>query len=194
MGNDLALLAEVEATGALTELGLVLPRDITPARYEAMGVLFGRADGMLKWAVGDWLFQGEAIWGEEVYQLQESLGLSVGQRLQYVRVSGDVPISRRRVELTWSHHRSVAPLPPEEQELWLQRAIDERWTKVELEAALKEARGEVEKPRRPYVVEQVCDAAEHIWDAAQEAGRKEPIPVWLDGPLQELADALGVVE
>jgi len=192
MSNDVALLAEAEGSGALHELGLTLPTDITQDRYEAMGVLLGRVHETMKWAVGDWLFQGEALWGEDVYQLQESLGLSVPQRLQYVRVSGDVPLQRRVKGLTWSHHRSVAPLEAKQQTEWLQKALANKWTKQELEAELKIARdGKDSSPAaRRYVVEAVCDAAEHIWDAAE---RSEDGTYLVPGEaMQELANALGI--
>ncbi|HET8814404.1 MAG TPA: hypothetical protein VFM51_05545 [Solirubrobacterales bacterium] len=52
--------------------------------------------------------------------------------------------SRRRDDLTWSHHVAVAALPEAEQEAWLDRAASEGFSvadlRTELRAALKEGR------------------------------------------------------
>jgi hypothetical protein len=173
--------------------GLTLLKDeVTAPKVEALFAFLGATHESLRWAIGDALFQGEAIFGDDVWQFQEILNISIEQRRQYLRVAGDVPAQRRRTELTWSHHRSVAPLDSGEQVEWLQRAVDERWTKAELEDAIKQAKGVKEPTRRSYVVEAVCDAAEHIWDAAERA---EDGSYLVPGEtMEELAAALGVME
>lgn len=188
-----ALIADIRALGGdPLPNGLVLPNDITPEQFEAMAFKIGMWHEAIKWWIGDLEFQGEAVFGEAVYQYLETLNISNESKRQYLRVAGDVPLQRRRTELSWSHHRAVAPLAPDDQIEWLQRAVESRWTKQELEAQIKEWRGIPEKPRRPYVMEQVCDAAQHIWDAVPS--EDEEIPDWLRPPLEELADALGVVD
>lgn len=162
------LLAQLESTGNLSPAGLILPPDITPERYEAIGTLLHQWGEGWKWAVGDWLIQGSGIFGEAFYQYSEVLNLSVRQRQQYMQVAERIPPGKRRrvPELRWSHHRAVCMLEPEEADTWLQRAIDERWTKTELEDAVKDR-----VPTPPplafqptgYVVERVLSAAEQVW-------------------------------
>lgn len=189
-----SIAATVREFGAHMEPnGLTLLKDeVTPEKLEGLFLFLGRSHELIRWAIGDAIFQGDAIFGEAVWQYQEILGLSTESKRQYERVAGAIQLRRRRSELTWSHHRAVYAMEPADQDAWLQRAVDERWTKAELEDAIKQARGVVEKPRRPYVMEQVCDAAEHVWDAVPlDEGE---IPDWLRPPLQELKDALGVEE
>lgn len=201
MGTDLVSLTDPKIVSIVDDIrrlggealpnGLILSPDITPEQFEAMAWTIGTWHEAIRWWIGDLEFHGEAKFGEDVYQYLETLGISPESKRQYLRVSGDVPLRRRRTELSWSHHREVAPLHDEwEQAVCLQYAVENRWTKQELAAAIREAKGvPLPPPPRPYVMEQVCDAAENIWDAAQAAG--EDIPDWLRPPLEELSDALG---
>lgn len=190
--KDDSVVADVRKHGAIMTInGLTLLTDeITPEKFEALLWYLVTLRESIYWSLGDGWFQAEALWGEEVYQYMEIMRISAESIRQYIRVAGDVPQRRRRIELSWSHHREVAPLHDEwEQVVCLQYAVENRWTKQELAAAIKEAKGIPEKPRRPYVMEQVCDAAQHIWDAVPLD--EDAIPDWLRPPLEELADALG---
>lgn len=190
------LLAELEKTGNLSIAGLILPPDITPERYEAIGVLLYQWGEARRWVVGDWLIQGHAIFGDAFYEYSEVLQMSVRSRQQYMRVAERIPPGKRRrvPELRWSHHRAVASLEPEDADRWLQRAIDERWTKAELEDALK---GVI--PTLPplafqatnYVVERVLSAAEQVY-ASRKASDNPDYFLVEARAMHDLADALGV--
>ena len=189
-------LAKLEATGNLTAAGLILPSDITPEQYEAIGGLLNQWGEGWKWAVGDWLIQGHGIFGDAFYQYSEALQLGVRSRQQYMRVAELIPPGpRRRVpELRWSHHRAVASLEPKEADEWLQRAIDNRWTKSELEEAVK---GLIPTPPpmafQPtgYIVERVLSAAEQVYASAKVSD--DPAYYLVETrSIHNLADALGV--
>lgn len=190
------LLAQLEATGNLTPAGLILPPDITPERYEAIGQLLAQWGEGWRWAVGDWLIQGHGIFGDEFYQYSEVLRLSVRQRQQLMQVAERIPPGpRRRVpELHWSHHRAVCMLEPPEADKWLQEAIDKDMTKQELEDAVK---GRV--PEAPplafqptgYVVERVLSAAEQLYASAKVSDDPNYYLVETR-TIHNLADALGV--
>lgn len=195
----LSLLSDLELAGSLTATGFNLPAEVSFDQYQAIGQLFGFAHEALKFAIGDWILQGEQIWGEEVYQAVESLGISVASRLQYTRVADRIPQERRVEGLTWSHHRAVLSLDPEEQDLWLKRAKESDWSKYELEehlrdqkpAATTEVTGHVRK-LPGYVVEAVADAAEKVWgesEALDDGAFKVP-----HDPMVSLARALGDTE
>lgn len=114
-----------------------MPIDTTEGEYEALGFALGEFHRALQFACGDYILDGEKIFGERAYQLQESLGLSEEQRRQYVRVSERIPIERRRKELSWAHHREVAALEPAEQDRWLALAVENSWNKAELVAVMR---------------------------------------------------------
>jgi hypothetical protein len=128
----------------------------------------------MKWAIGDWLLAGEMIFPDEAAQLSEALRLSPAQRLQYIRVAQDVPLDRRLQGLTWSHHRAVAPLAEKDQRYWLQQALDNQWSKQELEEQIRahKATGkqvDVKAHTRgaPQVMEEVVRAAEKVYEDAE---------------------------
>ncbi len=135
--SELAAFASLEHSGALTLVGLRLPVDTSTAEYEALGFALGGMHRAVQFAVGDYILDGERLFGQEAYQLQESLGISEEQRRQYVRVSERIPFERRRKELSWAHHREVAAMEPIEQDAWLEKAVLNQWNKNELVSHLR---------------------------------------------------------
>lgn len=139
----LSLAAELEQSGALTPVALTLPPDITFDTFEAVGRMLGKIDSATKWWVGDWLLTGEILFGEESYQAIEALtpNISEDTRMRYVNVAQRVPPERRRADLSWSHHKVVASLPPSEQTEYLGRAAEERWSARDLTEELRNRNG-----------------------------------------------------
>jgi hypothetical protein len=57
-----------------------------------------------------------------------------------VYVASRFEISRRRENLSWSHHEAIASLDPEEQERWLDHANQGRLSVADLRLELRAAR------------------------------------------------------
>lgn len=147
-GQGIALLAQLEAAGALSSVGLKLTDpNLDFSTFEAIGALLGEMRKRLQWAIGDFVLLGERLFGERSYQAFENLNISEEGLREYTRVAEKVPRSRRRKELPWSTHRAVASLDPPEQKMWLKTAVDQRLSHHELRAAL---RGD-EPPRQANV-------------------------------------------
>jgi hypothetical protein len=107
----------------LTAIGLQLTDpDLPYDRYTDLCWMLGRMHEAVRFAIGDAILLGEELYGEESHQAIESMNLSEDARQEYVRVAQRVPRSRRRKDLSWSHHRAIAALPPAEQKEWLKRA------------------------------------------------------------------------
>ena len=175
--SGLALLKTLEDTGALTSTELRLPTTISTGEYEALGALLGTMHKTVCWAIGDFILGGEALFGERAYQLCESLSISEESRSQYVRVALAISPERRRPELTWSHHRAVYSLPPSEADHWLALAVDNGWTKRELEGQMRRDLPQQSEPQ--VVVEHVIQAARDLflgsrWDQAADAYLSPP--------------------
>jgi len=135
---SLALLADLEAAGAISVIGLHLARpDLPYDQYEALCVLLGRMHEAVRFAIGDAIILGEKLYKEAAYQAIEGMGLSETARREYVRVAEQVPRSTRRKDLSWSHHRAVAALKPPAQKEWLARASSERLSHHALRDALR---------------------------------------------------------
>jgi hypothetical protein len=98
--------------------------------WETLGGRLGRLHSGIQWWLGDWFAFGEARFrdGEMYEQALEETGRSVGGLYNLKWVAEKVPPQVRRADLSWSHHREVAKLPPEDQAAWLARASEGRWS------------------------------------------------------------------
>lgn len=145
MSQELALL-----NGQLSSTGLRLhDPDIGYEQFEEVCAYLGEqyamvrsADMALKFAIGDAILAGEELFGERSYQAFEQFNLSHEVLKECARISSRIPHSRRRVSLTWSHHRAVAALPTlEDRQEWLRRASAESLSHHALREALKDREG-----------------------------------------------------
>ena len=92
-----------------------------------------------QFAIGDWIVAGfdryqhgkweavQQVWGEELKTLQD-----------YEYVSKRIKSTVRTVDLTWSHHRTVADLPDDKQRYWLEQASVNKWSVATLRQKLSE--------------------------------------------------------
>lgn len=159
-------LRDLEASGALTRTGLVLPNTITYERYEALGALLGEMHQVVQWACGDWLIAGEALFSEQESQASEIMNLSEESRKQYAWVAKKIPIEKRRRELSWGHHRAVASMKDErERDELLDQAVANRWTTRELEEHKRNPPvGELPEPPLEWRYRTLLKAAEKVWE------------------------------
>ena len=140
--RDQASLVNLPATQNggydLTAIGLKLTDpDLPFEEFSDLCWVLGRMHEAVRFAIGDAIRLGEELYGEEVHQALELLNLSEAGRLEYVRVATRVPRSRRRRDLSWSHHRAVASLDPVAQKTWLKRCSDEGMSHHQLRDALR---------------------------------------------------------
>lgn len=151
----LQLVADLEEAGAMDAVSLTLDtKEPMPFdKWMAFGRFLGNVNRSARWWIGDWLIFGEQAFGQEAAQAVEATtaerydeaervtGLAHDTLLNIVRVCSGIPRSRRRPELSFSTHEPVVTLEPEEQTHWLQRAIEEGWTRSELREEIRIARG-----------------------------------------------------
>ena len=145
-----SLALELSRNGALRSTGLFLSYpNLSYEQFEAIGFMLGRLHQSLRFAIGDWLLLGEALFPTLVYQAAEALGISEEGMKEYVRVSQAVPRSTRRRALSWSHHRAVTALEPPKQKEWLRRAEEEHLSHHALRDALRAESSGVDSPDPP---------------------------------------------
>jgi hypothetical protein len=116
---------------------LDVPVSMTPTAWAASGDLsllewsqsgrrlgiIGRATG---WWIGDWVSYGNARFGERYVRAARITGYDVQTLMNMVYVASRFDASRRRQNLSWSHHAEVAALDRDDQDYWLERAEAER--------------------------------------------------------------------
>jgi hypothetical protein len=125
----------------LTPTGIVSDGEPTVEQWLAFGKSLRRAEGGILWWVGDWLNYGETRYGETYTRAAEDTGLEYQTLRDAKWVSGAIGLSRRRVSLSWSHHREVAPLPVADQDELLSAAEAGQWNRARLRGAVRDRKG-----------------------------------------------------
>jgi len=123
---------------SFSETGLVIGDTITFDEWEGIGKQLGYMEGAIHWWIGDWLNYGEAKWGEVYGQALDDTGFSYDTLRADKYVSSRFQLLRRRNNLSWSHHRELAPFDEPEQEKWLDRVVQEGMTRGELRANIRQ--------------------------------------------------------
>jgi len=94
----------------------------------------------IQWWIGDWVAYGERSYGETYTQAIEVTGQAYQTLNDVVWVARKFEFSRRRENLSWSHHREVAALEPPEQEGWLDLAERNEWSRNDLRRHVQQER------------------------------------------------------
>lgn len=102
--------------------GLALSEGMPFEEWQQIGSTLKQMERSVMWWIGDWLLFGERKYGETYAQASDESGYEVITLQTAVWVAQSVESSRRREDLSWSHHREVASLPAEGQVRWLQEA------------------------------------------------------------------------
>lgn len=116
--------------GNLSPVGLALPEGLTFAEWEHVGTTLKTIrDSALRWWWGDWLNYGEHHYGERYAQAVEGSDYTYGSLRVAAFVCRQIPLLRRRNNLSFSHHQEVASLPTEdEREVWLEDTEANGWS------------------------------------------------------------------
>lgn len=92
-----------------------------------------------KFWIGDALNFGERVFSERYAQMETLTGLNPHSLENIASVCRRVVYSRRKENLSFSHHEVVARLEPREQVEWLDAALREGWRVDELRTNVKQA-------------------------------------------------------
>jgi hypothetical protein len=128
--------------GQLTNVSWSAPGVMSFEQWVFHGRRLGAVGRGVGWWIADWLRFGNARYGEKYVRASKITGYDVQTLMNMVYVASSVDPSRRREQLSWSHHAEVAALPPEEQDHWLDRVEEHRLSVRDLRLLLREARRE----------------------------------------------------
>src|SRR4030095_114986 len=116
--------AWLDIQAKITPVSLTLPKNLSYEQWAAIGPKISRIKRFTTWALSDWLNAGEQRWGEMYVQAEQATGFDPNYLAGVKSIGAAVDASRRRESLSFSHHRLVAPLQPEDQETFLRAAAD----------------------------------------------------------------------
>lgn len=111
--------------GRITPTGLDLPPDLPFDEWREIGQTLQAVERSIQWLLGDWLRYGERQYGEMYSQALDATDYTYQTLADAAWVAGKIESSRRKENLTFSHHKEVAKLEPEEQDELLNRAASE---------------------------------------------------------------------
>lgn len=139
--------------GATSPVAWEPDQDLGVHEWIRAGKRLGAMTRCSQWWLGDWVRYGTGRWGEKYKEAARITGYDVQSLRNIAYVAGRVEASRRRDNLTWSHHAEISSLDPEEQERWLDLAESERLSvsdlRVELRAARRRSESRAEPPEMP---------------------------------------------
>jgi hypothetical protein len=157
--------------GAITSVAWTPTEDIAVNDWIRAGQRLGAMTRCSQWWLGDWVRYGTGRWGEKYKEAARITGYDIHSLRNIAYVAGRVEASRRRDNLTWSHHAEVCALDPAEQDRWLDLASSERMSVSDLRVELRSARRKdktLEEPapahlaRTPDTV--TCPECEHEFE------------------------------
>ncbi len=118
--------------------GLLFPRNLPERSWEQIGTNLRELVNSSAWWLADWLIYGEATYGWRRYkEAIERTGLDYQTLRNYAWVARRFEHDRRRDGLSFAHHAEVARLAPPEQDYWLRKAEQQKWSRNELRRAVR---------------------------------------------------------
>jgi hypothetical protein len=166
------------------------------------GDFIQRTNRSVHFWIGDWLNFGEGAYGETYTQAMDDTKFAYQTLKDDKWVASRIEKSRRRDNLSFSHHKEIADLEPEEQEQMLDMAEKNHLKSAEFRKAVRhyklkldvpELTEEQLKPTDPIVLEkaqEIIDASVHTlelldsfpWESVDEAAKD-----WLVSHLKKAA-------
>ena len=104
-------------------VGLEFTGDVSEDEYEIFGQTLLQIDTAYQWIIGDYLAYGVENNYGMAKDFAERLGRSEATVNNWTYVSRQVRFSFRNENLSFKHHIAVAPLSPDEQAYWLEKAV-----------------------------------------------------------------------
>lgn len=157
-------LAKAEARAARVETSptaWMAEKELPYEDWLRYGSRLGLAGRNANWWLGDWLRFGSARYGAKYAAASRVTGYDRQSLMNMVYVANRFEFSRRRENLSWSHHAELAALDPEAQDSWLERAGEDSMSVRDLREELAASRTADER-RSPAPDETSADEPELI--------------------------------
>lgn len=114
--------------------------ELDPREWATVGRRIGAVGRNIQWLLGDWIAYGNQKFGERYVRASKITGYDTQTLMNMVYVASRFENSRRRENLSWSHHETLASLESGEQDSWLDQAIAHRWAVSDLRMMLRVSR------------------------------------------------------
>lgn len=174
------VLSFVGTEAQVQKSGMTFPSNLPERSWERIGADLHELSNSSAWWLADWLIFGESTYGWRRYQEAiQRTGLDYQTLRNYAWVARRFEQHRRRDSLSFAHHAEVTRLSRPEQDYWLRKAEQLKWSRNELRravrASLAEQAEQVERSEQSEHSEQ-SDRTEQAdrTDHAGQADRHRP--------------------
>lgn len=129
-------LARIEGFCELSTTNLTFKRDVSKEEWMDVFKALKQVEGCVQFWIGDCLAYRQQKWG--MYDdIAEETGMEIRTLREYKQIAENIKSGARAPELSYSHHREVASLPPEKQELFLNKAVEDKLSVRELRSEIR---------------------------------------------------------
>lgn len=132
---------------------LIISDNITKDEWLEIGSGLTTINGSVQIWIGDWAKFGERkgfyVSTETYENIAEITGYSKRTIQDFKYVADNVSSSLRNEDLSFNHYKEVAKLPPEKQELFLNKAVEEKLSVRELREEIRKNNIELITPKLP---------------------------------------------
>jgi hypothetical protein len=125
---------------SISPVAWVPNREIEFPEWAEAGRRLGAMGRCGQWGLGDWIKYGNSKFGQRYTRAARITGYDVQTLMNMVYVASKFEISRRRENLSWSHHETVASLEADEQDRWLDLATSQSLSVADLRVELRSSR------------------------------------------------------
>jgi hypothetical protein len=149
--NAAGVRSAIESRAKLTPTSWTSGPELEPADWIHWGRWLGTVGRGSAWWIGDWVRDGNTRYGERYKLVASITGYDTQTLMNMAYVTSRFEPSRRRENLSFSHHAEVAPLCREEQDRWLDHAMFGQLSVRALRAELRRmtaGAADLETPRR----------------------------------------------
>jgi hypothetical protein len=177
--------------GAVSNIGLHLPDDLSPEQWREAGREIGRMRGITQWWIGDWWAFGEHRYGDRkaVVDGDDWEGPSFETCRNNASICRAFETSRRRDVLSFNHHVELASLPHDWQDKLLDEAEGGQLSVMALRQRVKEVRTFLSQGWTPEQLERRAKVEQGISVVASKRSGDDSPPI--DRALIDWADAGG---
>jgi hypothetical protein len=133
-----AVLSFVGTQAKVQKSGMLFPENLSERAWEQIGSSLRELVNSSVWWLADWVNYGESTYGWRRYkEAIERTGLDYQTLRNYAWVGRRFEHHRRRDGLSFAHHAEVARLSPPEQDYWLRKAEQQKWSRNELRRTVR---------------------------------------------------------
>jgi hypothetical protein len=178
----------LRANAITRRTSLLLKEGLALEEWVRIGTQLDRALDSSTWWLGDWLVYGRLRYPERYRRVVETTAFDYQTLRNYAWVANRVNPLRRRPALSFQHHAEVAALSAPQQEEWLARAEQNRWSRNRLRSEIRAERRAADLARDEVLRLRLDDDQLCRWrEAAALAGQE--LAQWMTQNLDEASSA-----